>query len=162
MDAALKAGRAILFKGYPFHLDEAKFKNIRTLDERYAYLSNPKFIGFPLALFLMIVQPYAYFTYRSDVDANPAKLAVFDSNKFEAITRALGRPMGEYKQIERYVFTREFEHLLVRVNIQQRIGKIIVKGEDEEENDDDSGEADDRESEATGSGDGASTGHEEL
>ena len=160
MDAALKGGRAILFKAYPFHLDEAKFNNIRTLEERYAYLSNPKFIGFPLALFLMIVRPYAYFTYRSDVDANPRKLAVFDSNKFEAITRSLGRPIGDYKQVERYVFTREFEHLLVRVNIQQRIGKIIVKGEDG--GDGDSADVDDREDVAAGSGDGASRSHEEL
>jgi len=127
MDAASKNGRIIMLTGFPFHLDNAKFNSMKSLDERYKYLSRPEHISFPLAFLLLVVRPYAYFTYRSDVDANPKKLAVFDSNRFEAITRELGEPLGDYERLETYVFTREFEHVKVRVNLEKNIGKITVK-----------------------------------
>ena len=54
---------------------------------------------------------------------------MFDNNRFQAITRKLGKPLGDYVDDGEGGFSREFEHLKVHVNVKTREGKLTVKDE---------------------------------
>ncbi|KAL7550538.1 hypothetical protein ACHAWF_017069 [Thalassiosira exigua] len=97
MSRALKQGRIIMLKGNPTHLDEGKLRRKDSLDERYEYVGKPEFIGFALGYFLLIVEKHAYFSYSTGVDGKPRAKTVFDNTPFDAITRKLGEPLGDYE-----------------------------------------------------------------
>ena len=124
MTKALKEGKIIMLNSDMSHID---FGGIDSLDARYHLLNQSEFIDFRLGYFLLVVEPYAYFSYHWGVDANPSRLNVFDNTRFEAITRKLGRPLGDYVDNGYGVFTREFEHLKVHVNITSQQGILTVK-----------------------------------
>mmetsp|Transcript_20355 Transcript_20355/g.43621 ORF Transcript_20355/g.43621 Transcript_20355/m.43621 type:complete len:389 (-) Transcript_20355:35-1201(-) len=133
MSRALKQGRIIMLKGQPTHLDEQKLKRITSLDKKYSYVGKPEFIGFALGYFLLIAEKHAYFSYRTGVDASPRAKSVFDNTRFDAITRKLGEPMGDCADEGDGVFTREFEYLNVKVNIQTMRSELTVKDNKGEE-----------------------------
>ena len=54
---------------------------------------------------------------------------MFDNTRFEAITRKLGKPLGDYVDDGDGGYSREFEHLKVHVNIETRQGTLTVKDE---------------------------------
>jgi hypothetical protein len=123
MTKALKEGKIIMLNSDMSHID---FGGIDSLDARYHLLNQSEFIDFRLGYFLLVVEPYAYFSYHWGVDANPRKLNVFDNTRFEAITRKLGKPLGDYVYDGYGGFTREFEHLKVHVNITLQQGTLTV------------------------------------
>lgn len=127
MSAALKQGRIVMLNGEPKNIDEGEFKELESLDDRYEYAGKSQFIGLPLGYFLLVVQPGAYFSYHVGVDAKNAAECVFDNNRFEEITRKLGKPVADYEKIGDHVYTREFEHVKVRVNLVTRNGVLTVK-----------------------------------
>lgn len=133
MTAALKQRKIIMLTAEPTHLDEKKLKGLDSLDERYAYVGKPQFIGFTLGFFLLIVEPHAYFSYRTGVDAKPGKKCCFDNTRFEAITRSLGRPVSDYVKESEVEYSREFEHLTVHVNLLTQEGVLTVKDDKGEE-----------------------------
>jgi hypothetical protein len=96
------------------------------LDARYHLLNQSEYIDFYLSYFLLVVEPHAYFSYHAGVDAKPKMLTVFDNTRFEAITRKLGMPLGDYVDDGNGFFQRDFEHLKVRVNITSRQGTLSV------------------------------------
>eukprot|EP00956_Cyclotella_meneghiniana_P008696 scaffold11866_cov23-Cyclotella_meneghiniana.AAC.2 len=132
MSAASKAGRIILLNAGPAlntH-EKSSIDSMKHLNRRYTFLK--RYIDFPLAIFLLIVEEYAYFSYNYNVDAKPGGrrgYAVFDSNRFEEMTRKLGKPRGGYTREEKYVFTREFDYLSVWVNVNTREVRLTVKEE---------------------------------
>jgi hypothetical protein len=131
MAKALKEGNMIMLNGV---MDDTNFEGCDSLDDRYRLLNQPEYIDFPLGCFLLVVQPHAYFSYHAGVDANPRRLTVFDNTRFDAITRKLGRPLGDYVDDGVGGLSREFDHLKVHVDINMRRGKLSVKdklGDDE-------------------------------
>ena len=126
MAKALKEGKMIMLNGDISHTD---FAGIKSLDARYRHLNQPMFIDFPLGCFLLVVEPHAYFSYHWGVDADPRRLNVFDNTRFEAITRKLGKPLGDYVDDGDGGYSREFKHLQVHVNIKTRQGTLTVKDE---------------------------------
>jgi hypothetical protein len=139
MSAALNAGRIVMltstpFSGYPLanRYPEAQkeilstLKTMKSAEEKYPYIEQ--FIEFSLAIFLLVVEDYAYYSYHDNVDASPRTgNAAFDCNRYIEITRDLGEPLGLYESIDEIVFTREFEYLEVWVNVQSKEGKLTVK-----------------------------------
>lgn len=128
MSKALDQGRIIMLNAGPEGLDEDDLDKLKTMEERYEYVGRPQYIGFSLGFFLLIVDTYAYFSYRVGVDAK--KGALFDNDRWEAVTRKLGKPLGKYVKESKNTFTREFEYVSVRVNIDTMDGTLTVK-EDE-------------------------------
>jgi hypothetical protein len=124
MAKALKEGNMIMLN---VAMDDTDFEGCGSLNDRYHLLNRPDFIDFPLSCFLLVVQPRAYFSYHAGVDAQPRKLTVFDNTRFDAITRELGRPLGDYVDDGDGGLSREFEHLKVHVNIKTRQGTLTVK-----------------------------------
>jgi hypothetical protein len=104
----------------PDSFDEKQFAQIINVDDRYALPGKPEYINFPLAYFLLVNEPHAYFSYHYGVDANPARGFVWDNNRFEELTRKLAKPMGDYDKEGKHIFSRRFEHLNVQINIQTR------------------------------------------
>jgi hypothetical protein len=125
MAKAAKEGFLIMLNA---DMDHTDFGGIDSLDARYRLLNQSEFIDFPLGCFLLIVEPHSYFSYHAGVDAN-RRLTVFDNNRFQAITRKLGKPLGDYVDDGEGGFSREFEHLKVHVNVKTREGKLTVKDE---------------------------------
>eukprot|EP00804_Cyclotella_cryptica_P011764 CCRYP_011359-RA/>CCRYP_011359-RA protein AED:0.00 eAED:0.00 QI:216/-1/1/1/-1/1/1/106/420 len=129
MSATLKSGRMVLLNGGPvFKSDEEKtvLANMIPINDRYSFMKDR--IAFPLAIFLLVVEPFAYFSYHYGVDANPGGRvgrAAFDCNRFEEITRRLGEPTGSYAMDEEFTFTRKFQHLSVWVNVKTGDAKLI-------------------------------------
>lgn len=137
---ALKQGQMIMLNAGPHNL-ETSYYAIATLSERYEFLNDPKYIDYPLGCFLLIVEPYAYFSFHEGVDAKQGKLTVFDNNRFDAITRKLGKPLGKYVEESNGVFSREFEYVKVHVDVNTQEGMLtvqnVVVGNEETNNDDD-------------------------
>jgi hypothetical protein len=91
------------------------FMNNRRNDSRYADNYTRNLIPFPLACFLMGVQPYSYFMYGLGWELHDGALIDFPETK-----KKLGPPEGHYKKIPaqgKMVFARQFEHAMVWVNL---------------------------------------------
>ena len=101
---------------------------------------NYQYIGFPLGYFLLVAGKYSYFSYRVGVDGSPRGKAVFDNTRWEAITRKLGEPLGDFVK-DGNVYTREFKHVKVVVDVGEMTGIITVKNDIDEK----TGEKDDEE-----------------
>ena len=131
MDAASKAGRMVLLLGTPtFQSGEEKtaLDDMNSIEDRYTFMNSR--IDFSLAIFLLVVEPYAYFAYHHGVDAKPSGRkgrAAFDCNRYEEVTRKLGEPRGGYERDGEFGFRREFEHLSVRVDVKSREAKLTVR-----------------------------------
>ena len=127
MSKALKQDKIIMLNTGPNNLDTRKYNRIQSLNARYDYVDTPYHIDFPLGFFLLVVEPHAYLSYHVGVDARPRRKTVFDNTRFEAITRELGEPVDDYVKEGKYVYTREFEHLKVWVDLEARKGVLTVK-----------------------------------
>ena len=126
MSKCLKEGRIVMLNAAP-NVDAETIDSIETLDDRYKFLNQPSYIDFPLGYFLLVVEPYAYFSFHTGVDAMSKKKCVWENNKFDAITRKLGKPLGDYVDEGGGNYSREFVHLKVHANIKTLVGKLTVK-----------------------------------
>lgn len=129
MSEALQRDKIVMLKAEPTQLNKSVLNKLSSLGERYNYIGESRFINFTLAYFLLIVEPNAYYSYRTGVDADPKKKACFDNSKFEAITRRLGAPLSGYVKVKTDQFSREFERIVVHVNLKTRQGALWVKNE---------------------------------
>ena len=123
---ALNNGKIIMLNAEP-HIDMDKLNEIKSLDERYNYLNTSKSLDFYLGYFLLIVEEHAYISFHHGVDLRPRAKCCFDNTRFTSITRALGKPLGKYKNEGSGKYTREFEHLAVHVDIKSQEGQLVVK-----------------------------------
>jgi hypothetical protein len=137
MSATLMSGRMVLLNAGPVFKSEEErtfIENMKSVEDRYSLMKDR--IKFPLAVFLLVDEPFAYFSYHYGVDANPSGRvgrAAFDCNQFEEITRRLGEPAGSYAKDGEFIFTRKFEHLSVWVNVKTREAKLIIQQVSHEE-----------------------------
>ena len=95
-------------------INEALLAN-RKKYSKYADNYTRNLIPFPLACFLMGIQPYSYFMYGLGWGLHDGALIDFPETK-----KKLGLPKGSYKQLPKkgkMVFTRQFEHADVWVNL---------------------------------------------
>ncbi len=127
MQKALKMGRIVMLTSGPMGaMEDGKIlggKKVEHRNQARKLAAMRRDITFPLAVFLTIVEPYAYFSYHSGVDARPAQKHIWDNNVFEVLKRPLGKPLGPFKR-EGYVFTRKFTKLEVMVNVMTKEAKI--------------------------------------
>jgi hypothetical protein len=72
-------------------------------------------VDYPLALFLIVAETNAYFSYQADVNAILASW-IWDPSYIAAFRRPLGKPSGDPVR-NGYVYTRSYEHVEVRVDI---------------------------------------------
>jgi hypothetical protein len=87
----------------------------RKKDSKYADNYTRKLIPFPLACYLMGVQPYSYFMYGLGWGLYDGALIDFPETK-----NKLGMPEGKYREMPgegRMIFTRQFDHAVVWVNL---------------------------------------------
>lgn len=130
MSNASMSGRIIMLNAGPvFNNQEERIEmdKMKRLDDRYTYMKQ--FIDFPLAIYLIIVDQFVYFSYHYNVDAKSNGRngrAAFDCYQFYEIKRKLGKPKGEYKR-NGYIFTREFEYLSVFVNVASREARLTER-----------------------------------
>lgn len=78
-------------------------------------------IEFPLACFLIGAQPYSYFCYNWSWGLTTGPLVDYPEFK-----KPLGSPKGDYvrKSPGGWIFTREFEHALITLDLNKRKAKI--------------------------------------
>ena len=129
MADALKQGQMIMLNSGPHKLDRDSYNAIDKLSARYEFLNDPKYIDYPLGCFLLIVEPNGYFSYHEGVDGRPGAKTVYDNNRFDAITRKLGNPLGKYVEESKGVFSREFEHVKVHVDVNTQQGTLTVQND---------------------------------
>lgn len=117
-------GKIIIVKGWP------RFTFLDVDDSESEYYKNNynqaeyeqmcyEDITFPLACFLVAAGDYAYFHYGwgySNTSGNLLPYPEFDM--------ALGKPLAAAQQ-SGYIFTREFEHLTVWVDVESRVASIL-------------------------------------
>ena len=129
MADALKQGQMIMLNSGPHMLDRDSYNAIDKLSARYEFLNDPKYIDYPLGCFLLIVEPHSYFSYHEGVDGRPGAKTVYDNNRFDAITRKLGHPLGKYVEDSKGVFSREFEYVKVHVDVNTQQGTLTVQND---------------------------------
>jgi hypothetical protein len=129
-----KQGRIVMLTSSPMGMDEktkTELESTKSLEKRYEKVEE--YIDFPLSIFLLGVEKYGYFSYHyGPPDANPRVLAAFDPSHFKKVTNKLGIPQGDYLQEDDYIFSREFEHLKVTVDIEKQHAVLTVKEEKDE------------------------------
>lgn len=113
-------GKVVIVKGWPrFNFtDMGEYKNNPQAELEEMAKQD---IVFPLAAFLVAAGKYAYFCYSWGYEYSEGGMVDYPeySNK-------LGEPLGLAEK-NGYVYTREFEHASVWVDIEKREGKITWK-----------------------------------
>lgn len=89
----------------------------------YEKLSRQR-INYYLAAFLIGAQEYSYFQYGWGWDIWTGPLV-----DYPELDKPLGKPLGEYTRVDPggWIFTREFEHCSVCVDLENRTGKLTWK-----------------------------------
>ena len=116
MSKASKQGKMVVFKGWPgFHQKDTKL--LKRPHEELVQLAQ-EYIQFPLASFLVGAGPYCYFQYTWGWRP---EYGTFDW--YPEFDKPLGPPKGDAVK-EGYVYTREFEHASVFVDLENKKGRI--------------------------------------
>jgi hypothetical protein len=116
MSKASKQGKIVIFKGWPgFHQKDVDLMK-RPHEERVKLAQA--YINFPLASFLVGAGPNCYFQYTWGWRP---EFGTFDW--YPEFDKPLGPPKGEAVK-NGYVYTREFEHASVYVDLENKKGRI--------------------------------------
>jgi hypothetical protein len=123
---AAAAGKIVIFKAWPDH--EANFTNKAFMQqspaEREAFAREK--LTFSLACFLIGARRHAYFCYGWGYDVEDGQLVEYPEYR-----RRLGPPQGDASRAgQSWVFTRDFEHAAVRVDLERRTATIAWKSGD--------------------------------
>jgi hypothetical protein len=86
-------------------------------DELMAYTKEN--IHFPLAVFLIIAEENAYFSYTTGVNALSSSSDVWDTSFIDEFQYFLGEPLGDPVK-NGYIYERSFENLDIWVNIETK------------------------------------------
>lgn len=120
MSQALAEGKIILFNASP--TGTSRDTSIPSRSANIADKENwmRRHIGFPLAVFLMVAEPGAYFHWGTGPDALPGpSMDVWRNDIYEELRRPLGKPLGPAANHDG-IYTRHFEHLDVRLDLKRR------------------------------------------
>ncbi|MEY4384978.1 MAG: hypothetical protein RLY20_261 [Verrucomicrobiota bacterium] len=119
MQKASKAGKIVIFKGWPgFH---QKDKELMKRPHEELVKIAAKNITFPLASFLIAAGPNCYFQYTWGWSSDNG---TFDW--YPEFEKPLGAPKGDAKR-DGFKYTREFEHASVFVDLETKTGRIDWK-----------------------------------
>ena len=119
MSKAAKQGKIVLFKAWPgFH---QKDKELMARPHAELVKMAQDYLTFPLASFLIAAGPHCYFQYTWGWDA---EYGTFDW--YPEFDKPLGPPKGDAKR-DGFIFTREFEHASVFVDLETKTAKIDWK-----------------------------------
>ena len=124
MQTAARSGKIIAFTA---NLSAAKKESEMKIDEVHGKAESEeaaaKSLNYSLAVFLICAEKYSYFRvhegYAADSETNWMR-------QFPEYDRPLGAPLGHAKK-DGPVYTRQFEHADVWLDIHQREGKITWK-----------------------------------
>ncbi|NRD20683.1 T9SS type A sorting domain-containing protein [Winogradskyella eckloniae] len=115
MREALQKGKMINFQSSPSY--SAIEEEPADPDELLAYtIDNVKF---PLAVFLLIVEENAYFSYKTGVNAASNSSDLWDTSFIDEFSYFLGEPLSDPIK-NGYIYERSFENLDLWVNIETK------------------------------------------
>lgn len=106
-------------------------KKDRPADERVPESRNgdaKNRFDYQLAIFLVCADQYSYFDLKDSYDAKLSKTWMTRPAEFD---RLLGKPSGPAVRTG-YIYTRQFAHASVRLDIENEVGKVIWKGPSED------------------------------
>ncbi|MFI3290256.1 MAG: putative glycoside hydrolase [Opitutales bacterium] len=117
---AAKRGKSVVVKGWPsFNFTKRKTYEHRPYEDLVAQAKEE--IVFPLAAYLVAAGEYSYFCYSWGYNASDGGMVDYDE-----YNKPLGKPLAEATK-DGYIYTREFEHASVWVDVENRQGKIDWK-----------------------------------
>jgi hypothetical protein len=119
MQKAAKAGKIVVFKGWPGFAWIDKEEMQKTLEEKRKLAKEN--ITFPLAAFLVGAQQNCYFVYNWGYRMQYGCL-----DWYPEFDMPLGEPLGD-AIISGWELSREFEHLKVWVNLETKEAKITQR-----------------------------------
>ena len=122
MREALAQGKMINFQTSPF-TDQAVPESY---EDKLIYMSDH--VDFPLAVFLIIAEENAFFSYQLGVNAEPSAENIWDTSYISEFNRPLGEPLGSPTK-NGYIFTRSFEYVDVWVDVESQ--KAVLTWRDE-------------------------------
>ena len=120
MSQALATGKIILFNANPKEAnhDVSILSQSANIADKEKWMKQH--IGFPLAVFLMVAEPGAYFHWGTGPDALPGpSMDIWRNDIYEELRRPLGKPLGPAANHDG-IYTRRFEHLAVRLDLKSR------------------------------------------
>jgi hypothetical protein len=95
-------------------------------DDKLVYMGEN--VDFPLAIFLIVAQENAYFSYQLGVNVKDSAENVWDSSYIDVLSHRLGEPLGDPVK-DGYVYTRSFEYVDVWLDLEAE--KAILTWRDE-------------------------------
>ena len=113
MREALARGKFITFQSG--RTDEDDGLTFDSYQDKVRYMK--KNIDYPLAIFLIIAEKNAFFSYQQSVNANPGAEEVWDTTFIDELTRSLGKPLSDPIK-NGYIFTRSYENVDVWLDLE--------------------------------------------
>lgn len=117
-------GKVVIVKGWPsFNWTDANYNEIKNDPVEFAKLSDKakEEIVFPLAAYLVAAGRYSYFCYSWGYEYSEGGMI-----DYPEYSKPLGKPLNQ-AQKNGYVYTRNFEHASVWVDVENRKGRIDWK-----------------------------------
>lgn len=115
MREALLKGKMINFQTGP---GETGGEAPASYEDKLVYMQ--KNVYYPLAIFLIVAEKYAYFSYTSGVNAHPTSSNdVYDASFIKEFSYKLGAPISEPVK-NGYEYSRSYENVDVWVNVQTK------------------------------------------
>ena len=115
MREALQKGKMINLQTNPSYSSDEEEPTDE--DELSAYVK--KHVNFPLAVFLIIAEENAYFSYTTGVNAIPSSSDLWDTSFIDEFQYFLGEPLNDPVK-NGYIYERSFENLDLWVNIETK------------------------------------------
>ena len=121
-------GKICVVKAWPS--SELYFRNKEAMQRPIAELIQEArdHITFPLACYLVAAGPYSYFCYSWGFTEREELPNLGSFVRYPELDKPLGKPKGPANKVG-YVYTRDFEHASVRVDVQARKATIEWKGQ---------------------------------
>ena len=115
MTETVARGKILLFSAGPgaFGREESRAASQKTPEEMRQWMREN--ITYPLGVFLLIAGEHSYFEWTYTPDA---LLGALRDHEYDEYHKPLGRPLGPAEK-DGYVYTRRYEYLDVRVDIQE-------------------------------------------
>ena len=115
MREALQKGKMINLQTNPSYNTDSE----EPTDDDELITYTKENIYFPLAVFLIIAEENAYFSYTTGVNALSSSSDVWDTSFIDEFQYFLGEPLGNPKK-NGYIYERSFENLDLWVNIETK------------------------------------------
>lgn len=126
MREALQKGKMINFQTSP----SASTDEDAPTDETALLAYMQENVYFPLAVFLIIAEENAYFSYANGVNAISTSSDVWDTSFISEFSNYLGAPTGDPIK-NGYIYERSFDNLDVLVNLETKETNFTWKGKTE-------------------------------